>query len=112
LQYPVLGHSVVNEHGGVYASIFLETVRREAKAANVPWTVLLAYVAAHEIGHLLFGPDAHTSEGVMKAHWDTRDMQAMYRNAFSFDAQHQRRLAACFAPRGADRETQLASSNR
>jgi len=95
VRHPALGHSVVSEQGGVYATVFLEAVQHQASAANIPWTVLLAYAAAHEIGHLLLGASAHTPRGVMKGNWDAQDMQAMFQNSFPFSREQQRKIAEC-----------------
>lgn len=95
VQHPALGHSVVSERGGVYATVFLEAVQHQASAANVPWTVLLAYAAAHEIGHLLLGANAHTARGVMKGSWDAQDMQAIFQNSFRFSREQQKKIAEC-----------------
>lgn len=97
VQHPALGYSVVSERGGVYATVFLEAVQHQASAANVPWTVLLAYAAAHEIGHLLFGANAHTYRGVMKGSWDAQDMQAMFQNSFRFSREQEQKIVECCA---------------
>lgn len=93
---PALGYSTVGSEGGVYAVLFLRAIQRQASAANIPWTVLLAYAAAHEIGHLLLGSQAHTERGVMKASWDRDDMQAMCQLWLRFSGKEQRSMAeAC-----------------
>jgi hypothetical protein len=75
-----LGQSFVNEVGGKYATVFLEPVVQRATEANVSWKIVLGYAAAHEIGHLLFGNQAHTPWGLMKATWDHNDFVAMRQN--------------------------------
>jgi hypothetical protein len=30
---------------------------------------------AHEFGHLLLGPKAHSAEGIMRANWSRHDME-------------------------------------
>jgi predicted metalloprotease len=45
---------------------------------------LLAHVLAHEIGHVLQGSNGHSATGVMKAHWDVHDYDAMQRNPLEF----------------------------
>jgi len=59
-----LGYSVVGNRGG-RAFIFPETVLPQAIAADVPWGVLIAYTAAHKIGHLVLGV-SHSETGLMK----------------------------------------------
>lgn len=36
---------------------------------------ILACVIAHEIGHLLLGPDSHSPTGIMKGKWSKEDLQ-------------------------------------
>ncbi len=90
---PPLGHSIVDERGGVYAVLFLDTIRREASAADVPLTIVLAYAAAHEIGHLLLGASAHSRQGLMKANWERSDLIAMYQRTLRFNEEQCRRIA-------------------
>ena len=42
------------------------------EATRVP--ELLAHVLAHEIGHVLEGQGRHSTSGIMKAHWDAKDL--------------------------------------
>jgi len=44
---------------------------------------LLASVIAHELGHLLLRSSQH-GEGIMKAHWDAGDFEAMKQNRLKF----------------------------
>jgi len=47
---------------------------------------LLAHVLAHEIGHVLKCTSGHAATGVMKAHWDAEDLDAMNKKALEFTA--------------------------
>ena len=38
---------------------------------------LLAHVVAHEIGHLLLGPNMHSSLGIMRPRWKSGDFREM-----------------------------------
>jgi hypothetical protein len=87
-----LGMSVANHDGGTYASVFLGTAEERASEANVPRVVVLAYAAAHEVGHLLLGDQAHTPKGLMKATWSLDDFQAMAQNRFHFCPEQTREL--------------------
>ena len=55
-----LGMSVAGHDGGTYATVFLKPAEEKASDANLPRSIVLAYAAAHEIGHLLLGDQAHT----------------------------------------------------
>ena len=53
--------------------------RRSSREAPI-----LAHVLAHEIGHVLRGTNVHASGGVMKAHWDGQDYDAMQMKPLEF----------------------------
>jgi hypothetical protein len=89
-----LGLSVAEHDGGTYASVFLKPAEEKASDANLPRIIVLAYAAAHEVGHLLLGDQAHTRQGLMKAHWETDDFQAMAQNRFHFSSEQTRELSA------------------
>jgi hypothetical protein len=99
MRSPALGASVADESGGAYGSVFLSTIKDQARSANVPWNVVAAYATAHEIGHLLLGSNAHTRTGVMKAAWDAKDMSAMYQNGVHFTREQQQLIANCCGER-------------
>jgi hypothetical protein len=92
-----LGQSYADHTGGTYASVFLEPVQVQAAEADVPWPMVLAYAAAHEVGHLLLGDQAHTQRGLMKAHWDDNDFRDMKQDRLHFIKDQARRLARCCA---------------
>ncbi len=48
---------------------------------------LLGHVLAHELGHVLEGFDRHSEAGVMKAHWDHREVDQMPVKPLSFSAE-------------------------
>jgi hypothetical protein len=88
-----LGSSVADHDGGTYAYVFLKPAEDQAGELNLPRIMVLAYAAAHEVGHLLLGDQAHTPRGLMKATWDTRDFLAMAQNSFHFSPEQTRELA-------------------
>jgi hypothetical protein len=94
VRHPPLGLSFAGHGGGTYASVFLQPVKDEADEASLPWVIVLSYAAAHEIGHLLLGDQAHTSRGLMKANWNTNDFLAMAQNHFHFSEEQTRELAS------------------
>jgi hypothetical protein len=79
-----LGQSIADHEGGTYATVFLDLVEDAAANTGLPRMLVLAYATAHEVGHLLLGDDAHTSEGLMKAYWKSEDFQAIALNRFHF----------------------------
>lgn len=55
--------------------VFFNRVAAMVEPRLVP--TLLAHVLAHEITHLLEGVNRHSSQGVMKPHWDADDYAEM-----------------------------------
>jgi hypothetical protein len=92
-----LGQSIVDSNGGDYASIFVAAVQDRADEANVPWVIVMAYAAAHEIGHLLLGSGAHTATGIMKGTWNGNDFLAMIQNGLRFSPEQAKHLASRYA---------------
>lgn len=87
-----LGQSVATHDGGTYASVFLNLAEEEAAETNLPRMLVLSYAAAHEVGHLLLGDEAHTPRGLMKADWEAEDFQAMAQNRLRFSSEQTREL--------------------
>jgi hypothetical protein len=48
--------------------------------------IILGHMMAHEIGHLLLGPDSHSRRGVMSFPWDKRTLTNMERGRLRFSA--------------------------
>jgi hypothetical protein len=104
-----LGMSVAGHDGGTYATVFLKSAEEKASDANLPRSIVLAYAAAHEIGHLVLGDQAHTPRGLMKATWDINDFQAMAQNDFRFSPEQARELTSRYGiARHADAGAALA----
>lgn len=71
-----LAHSVVQQNGGRYATLFVDAVQEHAQYLGVSQRLVLAYATAHELIHLLRGP-AHSRSGVMKEYWTRGDASAI-----------------------------------
>jgi hypothetical protein len=87
-----LGQSIATHDGGTYATVFLNLAEEEAAETNLPRILVLSYAAAHEVGHLLLGDEAHTRQGLMKAEWETDDFRAMAQNRLHFSPEQTREL--------------------
>ena len=59
---------------GTHIRVFADRIEKSTPSL-VPH--LLGYVIAHEITHIIEGTDRHSDHGVMKAHWDKRDLYQM-----------------------------------
>ena len=88
----VLGRSVPGDHGihGVYARVFFRHVQSKAEQERVNAAQILGLAMAHEFGHLLLGPKAHSAEGIMRANWSRRDMELGARGQLRFTDQQVR----------------------
>ena len=107
-----LGQSIATHDGGTYASVFLELAEEEATETNLPRILILSYAAAHEVGHLLLGDEAHTPQGLMKADWETDDFRAMAQNRFHFIPEQARELNRRYGagrPAGTGADTSIAA---
>jgi len=107
-----LGESIVSRDGGTYATVFLGPAHCKAAEANVPQLLVLAYAAAHEVGHLLLGNEAHTSRGLMKARWTGDDFQAMAQGRFHFTRDQVKELTRRYGrgrPAEIDADTSMAA---
>jgi hypothetical protein len=59
----------------VLASIYYEHAIRLADDTGHGVSTLIAYVIAHELGHLLLSPSGHSEIGIMRAHWGPKELR-------------------------------------
>jgi hypothetical protein len=57
------------------AWVFYQRVEEAAASEIASVSQILAYAMAHEIGHLLLGPDHHSREGIMCARWNQKSLE-------------------------------------
>jgi hypothetical protein len=69
-------------YDGSHIVIFYDRLQRRVRPAEI--SSLLAHVLVHEITHILQGINRHSPRGVMKAHWNGPDYQAMRWKPLSF----------------------------
>ena len=58
---------------GDLASVSHRRVREDANDFRVMPQVVLGPVLAHELGHLLLGPNSHSEKGIMRLRWQPED---------------------------------------
>jgi hypothetical protein len=102
----VLGRSVPGEGGvhGAYARVFYRHIQAKAEQERVNKAQLLGLAMAHEFGHLLLGPKAHSAEGIMRANWSRRDMELGAKGQLRFTDQQVRHIRADVQSRIEERE--------
>jgi hypothetical protein len=71
----VFGISYLGEDGsGCYSNVFFEPAEELHERLHVNLGTLLGHVVAHEIAHLLLGTNSHSDTGIMRPHWNERDL--------------------------------------
>ena len=89
----VLGEAFLDEQdAGVIADLFLDHVRDVEAETKVGFTTLLAYVTAHEVGHLLLGANSHSAYGIMKGHFYGQNLVTMRHAALTFEREEEVRM--------------------
>ena len=83
----VLGRAM----GDAIADVYDSEVAAIARRQNLARYEVYAMAIAHEFGHLLLGPGAHTGTGLMRSRWTSDDFDAAAKRRLRFDtAQNQR----------------------
>jgi len=60
---------------GKYSDVFWDRCEGMRRDSGVNSATLLGTVAAHEIGHLLLGSNAHSAIGIMAPHWEAEQLR-------------------------------------
>lgn len=80
------GIAFLSQNGqGAYCYIFLEPMEELQITNSVSLDALIGHVAAHEIAHLLLGPNSHTPNGLMRAHWSLQTIEELKRGILGFN---------------------------
>src|SRR5262245_16578876 len=66
------------------AQVFFRQVQNFARTYDVDLSTMLAYVMAHEMGHLLLPGNAHSPTGLMQADWDKALVRDAARGSLTF----------------------------
>ena len=76
-----------------HAFVFYGRVEDFGKRIGYPVGLLLGAAIAHEVGHLLIGPE-HTAGGIMRANWKKQSMAEAARGQLRFSTEQAVRLQA------------------
>jgi len=90
---PVMGVALRRANGST-AQVFFRQVQDFARAYHVDLGTMLAYVIAHEIGHLLMPGNVHSPTGVMQADWDKALVHDAARGSLTFTEAQAARIRA------------------
>ena len=81
----VFGVAFLSDEGtGCYSDVFYDQAMQLHADWHVGLSDLLGNVMAHELGHLLLGPNSHSRAGVMRAHWQEEELQQLSRGNLRF----------------------------
>lgn len=84
---------------GCVANIFYPRVDELASQRGGRAARILGHVMAHEVGHLLLGPNAHSPSGVMRGVWSPDDLKFMNWSYLFFTRRQSAELRARLARR-------------
>ena len=65
----------VSQRAGVLATIYVDRVEQMAGLSEADPASLLGRAIAHELGHLLLATNAHSSSGLMRAQWTSKEVR-------------------------------------
>jgi hypothetical protein len=87
-----LGYAAMTSEGGACITVFINPAQRQARVGSLHDGVFLGHAVAHEIGHLLLGPNTHSSSGIMRPVWRPVDEEWMVKWALVFDASQAKQM--------------------
>ena len=82
------------EGTGYYSYVFQDRVEQLARDSHANRSEILGHVAAHEIGHLLLGSNAHSQMGIMCANWYGRQLRSAAMGTLLFTPQESQLIRA------------------
>ena len=97
VEKPLAGGGYGNEALGraippLYATVYGHAIVEVSKAVTAGPGQILGLAIAHELGHLLLGPDSHCPVGIMRAVWSRQDFEDASQRALRFTAQQMRQI--------------------
>jgi hypothetical protein len=97
-----VGYSLIDSRTGTgtLATVFVDRVERLSAHAGSDRAALLGRAIAHEIGHLLLGTNAHSSEGLMREVWTFDDVRRNRAEDWQFTRAEREHLQAMRLARG------------
>ncbi len=104
-----MGRAFLPEHGAGYlADAYFQSVQDLAGRHQIDAEVLLGFVIAHELGHLLLGP-GHAPDGVMRARWNISELKALRQRWLQFNRSQRLQIQHELQPRIEEPSVPLAA---
>ena len=93
----VLGFAEFDNDGRRFAAVYYPAVIEIALDLNIDPVAVMAGVIAHEVGHLVLGPDSHAAQGLMSPTWRRAHLQQLTYSGLHFTAAEARQLQCAIA---------------
>jgi len=87
-----LGYSLPFAHRGAHVLIFYDRIEALAQRVNIGTDLILGYVMAHELGHVLLGSTEHTTRGLMQERWTSASWRLAEAGLVAFDSAEIKRM--------------------
>jgi hypothetical protein len=90
----VFGIAAIGEEGefGCDAWVFYDQVKEAAAQTGLSLPQIFGTVIAHELGHLLLGPNSHSRTGLMRARWSRQELLAADLGELTFSSSERDRI--------------------
>jgi hypothetical protein len=86
LSADVFGVAFLGADGdGQQADVFYENVAALSGQSGRNPGEVLGCVMAHELGHLVLGSSSHSADGLMRPHWDSKELKKMSMGRLRFE---------------------------
>ena len=79
---------------GNMVTVSLERARMASAGYPASVPEVLGCTIAHELGHILLGPNSHSVPGMMRPYWDITELQEAAQHFLLFDAKQAAQLRA------------------
>ena len=66
------------------ANVFAHLAEQIADRHRLRHSVILGHIVAHELGHLLLGPNSHSSSGIMHTPWLRNELERIAQGSMTF----------------------------
>jgi hypothetical protein len=109
------GFAMIPEDGSfaTVANVFSYDADQLANRRGMRHGVILGHLAAHELGHLLFGAGSHSSTGIMHVPWHLKELDTIAQGLMLFRPQEAERMQTNIRARLArERTTEAALAPR
>jgi hypothetical protein len=91
LSLHAMGRAFVSGGEGYIADVYYPAIQALSETSQPGVGSLIGYTIAHEIGHLLLGPE-HRPRGIMRARWGQDELRALAQRSLGFDKADRVRL--------------------